>query len=179
MTTPQDPTQFIYDSMLRFEQEMITYSEAGRHIAKRTIRIVRSVIILLTIIAVIIFVLIGNLTNSMVYAIGNMVYMYERFGTMSGDMKNITKAVTSISNNVGGLPAIAKEMVAMDQAVVGMAGDVTAIKTNITRMDDTVLTLGMNVQEMASRFESLNHSVYVMRYNVNRMSSPLMGPRLP
>jgi len=179
MTTPQDPTKFLYESMVRFEQEMITYSEVGQHIAKRTVKIVRSVIILLAIITVIIFVLISNLTNNMVSAIGNMVYMYERFGMMSENMKSITEAVISIGHNVEGIPTIAHEMVAMDQAVTGMAGDVTMMKTSIARMDDTVSVLGTNVQEMANRFESINHSVYVMRYNVNRMSSPLMGPRLP
>jgi predicted PurR-regulated permease PerM len=173
MEIDRETAELVYQTASRLESEMLSFSEAGRRIARRTVLIVRSVIALLGIVAIVIFFLIADLTNNLEDALANMVDMYERFETMSADMDIITASVRNISDNVEGLPTIATKMQTINRGVGSMRANVRTMTGNIVQMDQSMLMLKLGVHAMANRFEHLNITVHNMRFNVNQMSGPV------
>jgi hypothetical protein len=172
MDIDKETVTLLYETAAKFESDMARFSQRGEKIAKRTMVIVKSVLGLVGVSAVVIFLLIGGLSESIKVAISNMVDMYQRFGLMSQDMASMTASVTHITENVGGMPVISDRMRTMNSNVLGMRDSVHGMTGNIVRMDADVAVLDFGVQEMTRRFGHLNFTVGTMTSNVNQMARP-------
>ena len=163
----------LHQVMEELEHDMIELDKRGQAIAKRTILVVKIAIFLTLGVAIANFSLIIAFSGEMTKSIDNMVNMYERFGTMSEDMRIITSAVESMGENTEGIPAISSSMVVMRNNMYGMEKDLGQMTGNIVAMDTNLSQISRNTADMSQRFLHLNHSVRGMTHNVREMSGPV------
>lgn len=173
MMMDREFAELLYHKANQFETEMFQFNSQGLVIARRTILIVRIVIILLLITALVIFWLLYDFNSDLEMSINNMVDMYNRFNKMSEDMDKITQAVVHMNQNIQGIPIIADSMSIMNDDVAQMQQYVSQMTQDVVSMDEKMTIIDYEVNQMANHFEHLNDTVYGMQYNVNQMSRPI------
>jgi len=173
MENKQQLAEQVHQVMDELENDMIELDQRGQAIARRTLLVVKLAIVLTIGVALVNFALIFAFSGEMTKSIDNMVNMYERFGTMSEDMRIITSSVESMGDNTEGIPTIATSMVVMRNNMYGMQQDMAQMTGNIVAMDSTLGYINRNTGDMSRRFMHLNHTVWGMTRNVHQMSGPL------
>lgn len=174
---PQDVFEIIAITMNEFREEMEYYDEIGTRIASRTRFIMRIVFITLTMSSIYLVFMIYQMSNNMSAMTVHLEDMYSSFGTMSQDMREITRMVDSMDKSISGIPVIAESMSQIDEDVRVMTGSVYEINKSITAIDSYMLNINTNMQEMTGRLYNMNRSVNLMSYDVNEMAAPInSGP---
>lgn len=174
---PQDVFEIIAITMNEFREEMEYYDEIGTRIASRTRFIMRIVFITLTMSSIYLVFMIYQMSNNMSAMTVHLEDMYSSFGTMSQDMREITRMVDSMDKSISGIPVIAESMSQIDGDVRVMTGSVYEINKSITAIGSDMLNINTNMQEMTGRLYNMNRSVNLMSYDVNEMATPVnSGP---
>jgi len=174
---PADAFEAIARTMADFRDEMTHYNAIGTAIAARTIYIIRAVFATLFASSIYILFMIFQMSSSMGIMTGHLESMYDRFGSMSQDMRGITRLVDSMGNSISGMPAIADAMTKMDVNVSAMNGSVNGMNSSMTAMDHDMAWIESNMREMSGRMSNMNGAVNSMRHDVNQMSQPMnSGP---
>ena len=136
--------------MTDFRDEMTHYSATGTKIAARTSFVLRVVFATLFISSVYLVFMI-QMASSMGIMTGHLESMYGGFGSMSQDMREITRMVDSMGNSISGLPDIAGSMTEMDEHVSAMGGSVNGMNTSMTAIDKDMAWIDLNMREMTGR----------------------------
>ena len=174
---PADAFAAIADAMIQFHDEMSNYDVIGTRIAARTNFILRSVFTILFISSIYLVYMIFQMSSNMSIMTGNLESMYGRFGSMSQDMREITRMVDSMGNSISGIPAIAVSMVEMNEYVGAMNGSVQGMNTSMIAIDNDMAWIDLNMRDMTGRMSNMNRAVNSMSYDVNEMSQPMnSGP---
>lgn len=175
--TPSTDTALIIEvfhrAVTEVDDRMTEENRIGTGIARRTVRIIRGVLLLLAILAVINLYLIQDLARAMLDMTGTMDRMQRHFATVDRDMGTITQSVLGMNEQVRSLPPMKDYLVLMNQDMANMNQDVHLMDQNLATMDQHVATITNGVGEMAGRFELLNQTTQGMGYNVNQMSQPV------
>jgi methyl-accepting chemotaxis protein len=153
----------------RMEEE----NQIGITIARRTNRIIKGILVLLTVVAVLVLFMINNLSDRMVAMTHNMVSMYENFGRVSNSMGVITGSVTRMNNHVRSLPDMKDRMILMRHDMQAMDQSVQSMHQDLGVMDQNLTIIAGGVGEMAGRFDLLTRTTQGMGHNVNQMSQPV------
>lgn len=175
-TTSTDTALIIevfHRAVTEVDTRMTEENRIGTGIARRTVRIIRGVLLLLAILAVINLYLIQDLARAMLDMTGTMDRMQQHFATVDRDMRTITQSVLGMNEQVRSLPPMKDYLVLMNQDMTHMNQDVRFMDQNLATMDQHVATITNGVGEMAGRFELLNQTTQGMGYNVNQMSQPV------
>ena len=171
-----DTTRIIevfHRAVTEVDNRMTEENRIGTRIARRTLRIIRGVLLLLTILAVINLYMIQDLAQAMLDMISTMDRMQQHFAAVDRDMRTITQSVLGMNEQVRSLPPMKDYLVLMNQDMANMNHDVRFMDQNLANMDQHVATITNGVGEMAGRFELLNQTTRGMGYNVNQMSQPV------
>lgn len=161
------------EEMGQFCAEMETIDKIATRIASRTTRIIKIVVVALTVASIFLSFLAYSMTGYLAVMLGHLDDMYAEFGIMSDNMQVITRSVDNIGGNISGMPVIAENMSSMSTDLKGMLGSVTDIKLEMNGMENNTGMLGVNTREMAYRFDKLNRVVGHIGYNVNQMGKPI------
>lgn len=174
---PADAFAAIADAMIGFRDEMQHYDVIGTKIAARTNLILRIVFTTLLFSSIYLVYMIFQMSSSMSVMTGHLESMYGRFGSMSQDMREITRMVDSMGNNISGIPVIAGSMTEMNEHVGAMSTSVQGMNTSMVAIDKDMAWIDMNMREMAGRMSNVNRAVNSMGYDVNEMAQPMnSGP---
>ncbi|MCC7277382.1 MAG: hypothetical protein IT487_03575 [Chromatiaceae bacterium] len=165
--------EVFHRAVTEVDDRMTEENRIGTGIARRTVRIIRGVLLLLAILAVINLYLIQDLARAMLDMTGTMDRMQRHFATVDRDMGTITQSVLGMNEQVRSLPPMKDYLVLMNQDMTHMNQDVRFMDQNLATMDQHVATITNGVGEMAGRFELLNQTTQGMGYNVNQMSQPV------
>ena len=165
--------EVFHRAVTEVDTRMTEENRIGTGIARRTVRIIRGVLLLLAILAVINLFLIQDLARAMLDMTGTMDRMQRHFATVDRDMGTITQSVLGMNEQVRSLPPMKDYLVLMNQDMTHMNQDVRFMDQNLATMDQHVATITNGVGEMAGRFELLNQTTQGMGYNVNQMSQPV------
>ncbi len=165
--------EVFHRAVTEVDTRMTEENRIGTGIARRTVRIIRGVLLLLAILAVINLYLIQDLARAMLDMTGTMDRMQQHFATVDRDMRTITQSVLGMNEQVRSLPPMKDYLVLMNQDMTHMNQDVRFMDQNLATMDQHVATITNGVGEMAGRFELLNQTTQGMGYNVNQMSQPV------
>ena len=165
--------EVFHRAVTEVDTRMTEENRIGTGIARRTVRIIRGVLLLLAILAVINLYLIQDLARAMLDMTGTMDRMQRHFATVDRDMRTITQSVLGMNEQVRSLPPMKDYLVLMNQDMTHMNQDVRFMDQNLATMDQHVATITNGVGEMAGRFELLNQTTQGMGYNVNQMSQPV------
>ena len=165
--------EVFHRAVTEVDNRMTEENRIGTGIARRTVRIIRGVLLLLAILAVINLYLIQDLARAMLDMTGTMDRMQQHFATVDRDMGTITQSVLGMNEQVRSLPPMKDYLVLMNQDMTNMNQDVRFMDQNLATMDQHVATITNGVGEMAGRFELLNQTTQGMGYNVNQMSQPV------
>ena len=165
--------EVFHRAVTEVDDRMTEENRIGTGLARRTVRIIRGVLLLLAILAVINLYLIQDLARAMLDMTGTMDRMQRHFSTVARDMGTITQSVLGMNEQVRSLPPMKDYLVLMNQDMTHMNQDVRFMDQNLATMDQHVATITNGVGEMAGRFELLNQTTQGMGYNVNQMSQPV------
>ena len=165
--------EVFHRAVTEVDNRMTEENRIGTRIARRTLRIIRGVLLLLAILAVINLYMIQDLAQAMLDMISTMDRMQQHFAAVDRDMRTITQSVLGMNEQVRSLPPMKDYLVLMNQDMANMNHDVRFMDQNLANMDQHVATITNGVGEMAGRFELLNQTTQGMGYNVNQMSQPV------
>ena len=165
--------EVFHRAVTEVDNRMTEENRIGTGIARRTVRIIRGVLLLLAILAVINLYMIQDLAQAMLDMISTMDRMQQHFAAVDRDMRTITQSVLGMNEQVRSLPPMKDYLVLMNQDMANMNHDVRFMDQNLANMDQHVATITNGVGEMAGRFELLNQTTRGMGYNVNQMSQPV------
>jgi len=165
--------EVFHRTVTQVDNQMSEENRIGTVIARRTVRIIRGILLLLAILAVINLYLIKDLSQAMLDMTSTMDQMHHHFASVDRDMGTITQSVLGINELVRSLPPMKDYLVLMNQDMANMNQDVLFMDQNLATMDQHVATITNGVGEMAGRFELLNQTTQGMGYNVNQMSQPV------
>ena len=165
--------EVFHRAVTEVDNRMTEENRIGTGIARRTLRIIRGVLLLLAILAVINLYMIQDLAQAMLDMISTMDRMQQHFAAVDRDMRTITQSVLGMNEQVRSLPPMKDYLVLMNQDMANMNHDVRFMDQNLANMDQHVATITNGVGEMAGRFELLNQTTQGMGYNVNQMSQPV------
>ncbi|MGB4334989.1 MAG: hypothetical protein WBJ41_09150 [Chromatiaceae bacterium] len=165
--------EVFHRAVTEVDNRMTEENRIGTGIARRTVRIIRGVLLLLAILAVINLYMIQDLAQAMLDMISTMDRMQQHFAAVDRDMRTITQSVLGMNEQVRSLPPMKDYLVLMNQDMANMNHDVRFMDQNLANMDQHVATITNGVGEMAGRFELLNQTTQGMGYNVNQMSQPV------
>ncbi|MBF0399346.1 MAG: hypothetical protein HQL90_01110 [Magnetococcales bacterium] len=168
----QTTVDTVIQTLEKFESEMRLIDVMATKISKRTSRLISVVLTILATSGVIILYLVANLTGNMSTMIESMNTMYNHFGLMSKNMHTITTSVSSMGQNIQGIPAIAGSMQQMNGDVKGMSSSVAGMTRNIKSMEQNIGLIDKGTWEMSGRFVSVTGAVNHMNYDVNQMARP-------
>jgi len=169
--------EMITDTMIGFRETMETHDNLGVKIAARTRLILRVVLTTLIISAIYLVFMIYQMSNNMNAMTVHLEDMYSSFGSMSGDMHEITQTADSMARSISGMPLIAESMNQISGDVSAMTGSVHAMKQSMTAMDNDMTRINANMHEMTGRLYNMNRSVNLMGNDVNQMAAPMnSGP---
>lgn len=163
----------VSEELGQFRAEMETINKVATRIAAKTNRIIKWVMILLSIISIFLVYLVYSMSNYLAVMLGHLDDMYVEFGVMSENMQVITRSVESIGGNISGMPIIAENMNVMTTDLQRMTGSVQGIRLEMTGMETNTGNIGLDTQEMAQRFDNLGRAINHIGYNVNQMGKPL------
>ncbi len=176
-TKADDAFEVIAATMGQFRAEMEHFDRLGTRIARRTGLIMKSVFAILVLSSFYLLYMIFQMSSNMSIMTGHLESMYGRFGSMSGDMREITRLVDSMGNNISGIPQIAASMTEMDRHVAAMSGSVEGMNGSILAIDRDMAWINLNLQEMTGVMSGISHTVNSMSYDVNEMAAPMnSGP---
>lgn len=165
------------NTMLEFREEMQFFNNSGSKIAARTQFILRIGFTALIISSIILVIMIYQMAQNMSSMTTHMEDMYNNFGSMSQDMKEITETVDLMGSDITGMPIIAESMIKIDGDVGSMNGSIHGMNQGIASIDHNMVTVNSNTREMAGRLSNMKHSVNTMSHDVNQMSLPMnSGP---
>ncbi len=165
--------EVFHQAVTEVDNRMTEENRIGTGIARRTVRIIRGVLLLLAILAVINLFMIQDLAQAMLEMTSTMDRMQQHFAAVDRDMRIITQSVLGMNEQVRSLPPMKDYLVLMNQDMANMNQDVHLMDQNLATMDQHVATITNGVGEMAGRFELLNQTTQGMGYNVNQMSQPV------
>ncbi|MFZ1537548.1 MAG: hypothetical protein WAT23_09210 [Chromatiaceae bacterium] len=165
--------EVFHRTVTQVDSQMSDENRIGTRIARRTVRIIRGVLLLLAILAAINLYLIQDLAQAMLDMTSTMDRMQHHFATVDRNMRTITHSVLGMNEQVRSLPPMKDYLVLMNQDMASMNRDVLFMDQNLATMDQHIATITNGVGEMAGRFELLNHTTQGMGYNVNQMSQPV------
>jgi len=174
---PADAFEVIASTMLEFRNKMDYYNEVGTRIARRTSFVIKTVFSILIISSIYLLYMIFQMSSNMTIMTTHLESMYDRFGTMAGDMREIASLVESMGNSISGMPTIAASMTEMNQYVSAMRGSVDGMNTSMIDIDNYMIWINGNMNEMTGRMAGMSHAVNSMSYDVNEMAAPMnSGP---
>ncbi len=165
--------EVFHRTVTQVDNQMSDENRIGTRIARRTVRIIRGVLLLLAILALINLYLIQDLAQAMLDMTSTMDRMQHHFAAVDQNMRTITLSVLGMNEQVRSLPPMKDYLVLMNQDMDGMNRDVLLMDQTLGTMDQHVATITNGVGEMAGRFELLNQTTQGMGYNVNQMSQPV------
>lgn len=172
-----DALDLVADSMRQFRDEMEYFDNLGTKIAARTRSIMRTVFAILIVCALYLVVMIFDMASKMGVMTTNLEDMYGRFGTMSEDMRAITRTVDSMGRSIEGIPHIAGVMSTINEDVSLMSSSVYGMNDSVIGMDNDMVHINSSMHEMTGRLSNMSRSVNLMTYDVNEMAAPAnMGP---
>ena len=174
---PVDAFKAIADTMTEFRSEMEHFDGLGTKIASRTRFIMKSVFATLVISSIYLLYMIFQMSSNMTIMTTHLESMYGRFGSMSGDMREITRMVDLMGNSISGISTIADSMTEMDRHVSAMSGSVDGMNSSMTAIDNDMAWINSNMHEMTGRMAGMSRAVNSMSYDVNEMAAPMnSGP---
>jgi len=174
---PVDAFKAVADTMLSFRNEMEYYDEIGTRIASRTRFIMKTVFAILIVSSIYLLYMIFQMSSNMTIMTSHLESMYGRFGTMAGDMHEISGLVDSMGNSISGIDTIADSMTEMDQHVSAMGGSVDRMNASMSAIDGDMAWINRNMNDMTGRMAGMSRAVNSMSYDVNEMSGPMnSGP---
>jgi len=165
--------EVFHRTVTQVDNQMSEENRIGTVIARRTVRIIRGILLLLAILAVINLYLIKDLSQAMLDMTSTMDQMHHHFASVDRDMRTITQSVLNMNEQVRSLPPMKDDLVLMNQDMTRMRHDVNFMDQSLGTMDQHVATITNGVGEMAVRFELLNQTTLGMGYNVNQMTQPV------
>ncbi len=165
--------EVFHRTVTQVDNQMSEENRIGTVIARRTVRIIRGILLLLAILAVINLYLIKDLSQAMLDMTSTMDQMHHHFASVDRDMRTITQSVLNMNEQVRSLPPMKDDLVLMNQDMTRMRHDVNFMDQSLGTMDQHVATITNGVGEMAGRFELLNQTTLGMGYNVNQMTQPV------
>jgi hypothetical protein len=174
---PVDAFKAIADTMFEFRSQMDYYNGVGTRIARRTSSVIKTVFAILIISSVYLLYMIFQMSSNMTIMTTHLESMYDRFGIMAGDMREIASLVDSMGNSISGISTIAVSMTEMDHYVSAMRGSVDGMNTSMIAINNYMIWINGNMNEMIDRMAGMSHAVNSMSYDVNDMAKPMnSGP---
>ena len=170
---PPDAATAYRDSMKSFAMEMGDINEYAITISNKTKLIIRIVSIMAIVSTIYLLYTVTILGDDMKRLAGNMVEMYQHFGTMSEDVNSMTVSVVDMGKTMNGLPSIASNMGSMNLTLKNMTSSVGGMDTTIQNMDVYMGDITGNMQNISNRMGLMTQSVDFMRYNVGEMSKSI------
>lgn len=177
-TQKLDPVNIACEGMEIFRVEMETIARISKKISAKTNRIIKVVLGLLTVISIYLVFLIVSMSQDLSAMIGSLDAMYVEFGSMSGEMRQITAHVTNMGQNVHGITSIGQNMQQMNVDVGDMLLSLENVSRDMQTIDANVGYVGTGTSEMAYRFHNVQGAVNVMQHDIGNMLRPMnMMPR--
>lgn len=167
-----DAFELVAHTMNEFREDMDDYNLVGTRIASRTRTIMLAFFGILAISSIYLVYMIFHMADNMTVMTSHLETMYDRFGSMSQDMREITSLVDSMENSVTGVPVIAESMIKMNGDVIAMNGSVYSINTLIDAIDIDMARINMNMQEMTASLYNINRTTNAMSYDMSEMTAP-------
>jgi len=161
------------EGMEVFRAEMEAIDRISNKISRKTARIIRIILVLLGIISIYLVFLTFSMSRDLSAMIDSLDEMYVEFGSMSGEMRQITTHVRSMGQNIHGMPTIATNMQNLNTDVGQMLTSIESVNTDLKTMDTNVGHIGGGTSEMAHRFQNVQRAMNVMQYDVNNMLRPM------
>lgn len=161
------------ESMEIFRVEMETIDRISRKISGKTSRMIRIVLVFLTVISVYLVFLTYSMSQDLSAMISSLDEMYVEFGSMSTEMRQITVHVESMGQNVHGLPSIAQNMQNLNGDVGDMQVSLEGVSRDMGAVDGNVGAIGTGTSEMSYRFANVQRTVKVMQHDIHNMLRPM------
>lgn len=157
---------------------METIDRISRKISAKTSRMIRVVLMFLTVISVYLMFLTYSMSQDLSSMIDSLDEMYVEFGSMSTEMRQITSHVKNMGANVHGMPAIAENMQLLNGDVGNMQVSLEGVSRDMQAVDANVGYIGTGTSEMSYRFANVQRTVNVMEHDIHNMLRPMsMMPR--
>jgi len=177
-TQKPDLVNIASEGMEIFRVEMETIDRISKKISAKTNRIIKVVLTLLTVISVYLVFLIVSMSQDLSAMIGSLDAMYVEFGSMSGEMRQITAHVNNMGQNVHGITSIGHNMQQMNVDVGDMLLSLENVDRDMQMIDANVGGVSNGTSEMAYRFHNVQGAVNVMQHDIGNMLRPMnMIPR--
>ena len=174
---PPNALDIIADTMVEFRDEMEFFNNEGGAVAKKTRRIILMGFTALGISSIFLVFMIVKMADGMATMTTHLEDMYNNFGSMSDDMKQITHSVDLMGNDISGVALIAESTSRIDGDVGSMRASIQSMNQSIHAIDNDMTGIGSNMHQMAGRLSNVNHAVNAISYDVEDMSSPMnSGP---
>lgn len=175
-TTPahEDTTACLlaFDTLSKMEADMISQHKFSESRRRMTTVIVRSIALLVMIVAGFNMVLLLELHGSLIKTVNLVEEMNNHFFNVSISMREVTRDAITMEQNMRTMPLIATDMEVMQSELIDINRSVGSVANGMGHVNSKLAGMEPDVGHMAGRVGHINSTVHNMTGDMHRMSKP-------